>query len=276
MNKITLLCVIAIAANGCCDNTKFNTKVSSMAEIQKMDNVVEISIWDCERREKLGECPEMRKWSGTSDEKKISEIMAFVRELKIVPGTGNGAPGFMICFKDKKGNFQCVNYEYDSGKIIYGLDYRDETGKFFDVLISAGLWDIEPTIGGKKAKIAPMTEIQKMDNVKKISMWYYQEIRSSTEIKGLEKAAVTTDKKKIADIMSVLKELKIAHITDTAPLDLLCFEDPNGKLLCTYFGPDTGKETSGVDYEDKTGKLYDAIKSAGFPLPEPIEPKHRK
>jgi hypothetical protein len=119
-----------------------------------------------------------------------------------------------------------------------------------------------------------MPEIQKMNNVKEISMWYYWEIKSSTEIEGLEKVAFTTDKRKIADIMSVVKELKIAPITETAPRSLICFEDPNGKVFCTYFGPDNGKETYGVDYEDKTGKLYDAIKSADFPLPEPIELKH--
>jgi hypothetical protein len=244
-----------------------------MSEIQKMANIVEISIWDCGGFNEAGECTPMTKWSGTSNQQKISEIMNVVSQLKITPHMGS-LSGTMICFKDKKGNFLCTCYGYESDKILYGTDYRDETGKLFKALESAGLWDIEATIGGKKSKITTMAEIQKMDDAKEISMWYYWEIKSSTEIEGLKKAAFTTDRQKIADIMSLVKELKIAHITDTAPESLICFEDPNNKTFCIYLGPGPRKEIYGLDYQDKTGKLYDALQSAGFPLPEPIEPNH--
>src|SRR3989304_3041421 len=103
MNRLIILCLTSVIAIGCSDKIKFNTKVRNISEIQKMDNIVEVSIWDCGKFEKPRKCDIMRKLSAISDKQKISEIMAVVRELKIVSATGDDIPGILICFKDKSG-----------------------------------------------------------------------------------------------------------------------------------------------------------------------------
>jgi hypothetical protein len=179
--------------------------------------------------------------------------------------------GNLICFKDKTGNVLCTNIEREDYKTLHGRDYKDETGKLNDALqmVMSGCDDL------RKPCPAVMTEIQKIDNVIEISVWYYHDFKNGNEFHNIEKVKSTPDKQKIKDIMAIVKKLKISHFTDTAPESLICFEVPNGKLVCTYFDVHTPKETYGVDFDDKTGELYDALQAAGL-IPKLAETESKK
>jgi hypothetical protein len=263
MNRLILLCLIGITAYSCGNNIKKNVKISTMSEIQKMDNVIEISLWDCENWNDINVCKEPIYWDSTSDKQKISSFMSVIREIKIVPIRGS-VHGQLICFKDSTGKVLCTDIEREDDKTIYGSDYKDETGKLSEALVAVFSGCEDKT----KPCPATMAEIQKMNNVVRISLRGCNGLKNGNEFFDLkEERASTSEKQKIADIMSAIREVEIVPGgIMVAITEVICFEDPNGQLFCTTIsiGYETDKTTVGEDYIDKSGKLYDALKSAGL------------
>ena len=259
MNRVILVFVMAIALCGCGNNLKITT----MAEIQKMDSVKEISIQYCGKWKDGNECLELQYWDSTSDKQRISELMSVIRELKIEPAR-KSAYGPLLCFKDNHGQVFCTGMDYRDEKTVYGSDFNESTGKLFDTLrvAMAGCED--------KSKPCPATidDVKSMDVVE-VSLWSFNSLKNGNEFIDLKKLKTTTDKKKIAGIMSAVKEIKTGDdiISPPAPaLNLICFRNKDGEILCTSISYYVCGEIYGSNYVD-TGKLDDALQSAGL-VPE--------
>jgi hypothetical protein len=258
MNKLIIF-VMVVALCGCGNNLKITT----MAEIQKMDSVKEISIQYCGKWKDGNECLKPEYWDSTSNKQRISEFMSVIRKLKIEPNRGP-MYGRLICFRDDAGKILCTNMEPENDKTLDGSDYVETTGK-----LSAAL---EVAMAGceDKSKPCPATidDVKSMDVVE-VSLWSFNSLKNGNEFIDLKKLKTTTDKKKIAGIMSAVKEIKTGDdiISPPAPaLNLICFRNKDGEILCTSISYYVRGEIYGENYVD-TGKLDDALQSAGL-VPE--------
>jgi hypothetical protein len=64
--------------------------------------------------------------------------------------------------------------------------------------------------------------------------------------------------------MSVVRDINAIPETWASGMNWLCFEDTSNKVLCTSLYNGNGNELYGSGFIDKTGKLYDALQSAGL------------
>ncbi len=206
MNKLIFTFVMAIALCGCSNNLNITT----MSEIQKMDNIVEISWWSCDRLNESKECVHYKFETGTSEKRNISMLMSAVKELKIIPQKKCEETD-LICFKDKHGKILCANMNLLGDETVCGSDYEDTTGMLYKAFTEAVL---APLVSYKDYDLAnfnitTMAEIQKIDNVAEITLWDCEKWKDGNECTGVAYWDSTSDKQRISEFMSVIRELKI-------------------------------------------------------------------
>jgi hypothetical protein len=119
-----------------------------------------------------------------------------------------------------------------------------------------------------KVMLVHMRYIQHMETVTEISIWDCNGVDDNDYPVGMTMwdGGKITDQNSISNIMSAIKISDInPYIVGGAVTDgLICFKDSEGRIYCTTIGFASGKVVYGWAYIDRTGRLYDALNSAGL------------
>jgi len=126
-------------------------------------------------------------------------------------------------------------------------------------------------------KLSEIQEIQKMDDgyVREILVANfdgYEKFLGWVYPQKVDFWSRTDDANKIALVMASIKSVRITEPDTFLGTDLLlCFKGKDGNIYTIDLYNYEGKTTFGVGYEDKTGRLYEALADAGLVAASNVE-----